>query len=284
VLTFKPALPLPQKPGVHRVAIAVDCQAQQFTIPVRITLPPKFNASNRYPVLLFLHDADAKMDSDGYCAQGPDLEFDTNTGFSKLYPFIGISPQCPRDRQWQQRVIAKSLTLAVQALLKAVPADSDRIYATGAGAGATALWGLSNDLPGCFAALAPINACEFNAPGLATKLHDLPIRMIAGVKNGGAYDGANAMSTLLANNEPKLDLIFENEMGNEAAQHHYSNAELYNWLLAHQHGGEHAKRSALFWLPMAMLGLAGALFFASLLMLSNKKAHAGSPPKAANPA
>jgi hypothetical protein len=172
----------------------------------------------------------------------------------------------------------------VQALLNALPVDRDRIYATGSGAGATALWGLSNDLPGCFAALAPINACEFNAPGLATKLHDLPVRIIAGVKNGGAYDGANAMSTLLANNEPKLDLIFENDMGNEADQHHYANAELYNWLLAHQHGGGQAKRPALFWLPTVMLGLAAALFFASLLMLSNKKAPAANPPKPANPA
>src|SRR5262249_33047666 len=162
------------------------------------------NASNRYPVLLFLHDTDAKMDADGYCAQGPDLEFDTNPAFSKPYPFIGISPQCPKDRQWQQRVIARSLTAAVQALLKAIPADPGRIYATGAGMGGTAVWRLASDMPGCFAALAPINAFEFNAPGLDKKLHDLPVRMIAGVKIGGAYDGANAMSTLLANNEPKL--------------------------------------------------------------------------------
>ena len=171
-------------------------------------------------------------------------------------------------------VTAKSLAAVVQALLDALPVEPERVYATGAGAGGTAVWRLAVDLPGRFAALAPISGLEFQSPDLAERLRGVPVRIITGVKNGFATDCAKRMSAALAKNDPQPGVIYEMELGAEVAQHYYANAALYNWLLAQQRGGPQPPRKspvALHGVPAVMLGLAGALFLISVWLLSGAK-------------
>jgi len=115
--------------------------------------------------------------------RGDDLSLVKKHGPPKLidagrqFPFIVVSPQCPKDRWWEP--------LEVSSLLDEIVAnykvDRERIYVTGLSMGGFGTWTLAAYQPKRFAALAPI--CGGGEPLTAKPFAGVPVWAFHGGKD-----------------------------------------------------------------------------------------------------
>jgi predicted peptidase len=112
-------------------------------------LPKNYDTKESWPLVLFLHGAGER---------GDDLELVKKHGPPKLisegkeFPFIVVSPQCPKDRWWEPIELIALLD-DLQSKLKV---DEDRIYLTGLSMGGFGTWRLAAFAPDRLATIAPI--------------------------------------------------------------------------------------------------------------------------------
>jgi len=113
-------------------------------------LPKDYEQQESWPLLLFLH---------GSGERGDDLELVKKHGPPKLiaagkdFPFIIVSPQCPKDRRWEPI----ELIALLNDLSNKYKVDADRIYVTGLSMGGFGTWQLASFAPDRLAAIAPIS-------------------------------------------------------------------------------------------------------------------------------
>ena len=106
-----------QKPAVLNRTIKV-------TMKYLLYLPKDYEQKPSWPLMLFLH---------GSGAVGDNLELIKRNGPPKLieagrqFPFIVVSPQCPRGCLWQPI----ALDALLDEIVKKYKVDQDRIYLTG---------------------------------------------------------------------------------------------------------------------------------------------------------
>ena len=100
-------------------------------------LPPAYDTSEeKWPLLLFLHGAGER---------GDDLELVKAHGPPKMiaqgrdFPFVVISPQCPKDEWWS----IDALHALLDEIVETYRIDKARIYATGLSMGGYGTWGLA---------------------------------------------------------------------------------------------------------------------------------------------
>lgn len=223
---------LPDKPGRHRIAIQVDYLAQQFTVPILLTIPENYRAGST-PLLVFLPDTEpdrASPDADGFLIQGPDVAFEKDAKLRAAYPFVIITPQCPKDRKWEQRVVTRALAAIIADLSSSLGCDPDQRYLTGTGSGGTEVWRLAREQPGFWAAVMPICGLEVTDPTLPGRLAGTRILITAGYQNGFAAECANRMAAALDKNDPKPVISWE-DMGSEVADFAYTQGRYWDWLL-----------------------------------------------------
>jgi len=111
-----------QEPGVQQPA-KLETQVK-VEMGYLLYLPTDYGKQESWPLVLFLHGAGER---------GDDLELVKKHGPPKLpaegkdFPFIVVSPQCPKDRWWEP--------LELLALLDDIESkykvDADRMYVTG---------------------------------------------------------------------------------------------------------------------------------------------------------
>ena len=112
-------------------------------------LPPNYEAKKKWPLMLFLH---------GGGERGSNLDLVKRHGPPKLiskgkeFPFIVISPQCPKDRDWEPL----ELTVLLDDAISKLKVDTDRIFLTGMSTGGFGTWQLAAYAPDRFAAIVPI--------------------------------------------------------------------------------------------------------------------------------
>jgi predicted peptidase len=112
-------------------------------------LPKDYEKQASWPLVMFLHGAGER---------GDDLELVKVHGPPKLikqgkeFPFIVISPQCPKDKWWEP----VELTALLDDVIKKHKVDQDRIYITGLSMGGFGTWRLAAFIPKRIAAIAPI--------------------------------------------------------------------------------------------------------------------------------
>ena len=98
-------------------------------------LPEKYGDDKQWPLVVFLH---------GSGERGTKIDRVKKHGPPKLvaagrqFPFILVSPQCPRDQRWN----AQQLGVLISQLEAKYSVDKDRIYVTGLSMGATGTWAL----------------------------------------------------------------------------------------------------------------------------------------------
>ncbi len=138
------------------------------TLPYRLLLPHDYNATNFYPVILYLHGAAARgQDNAEPLRWGPLLI--AETGIQHQAPFILVVPQCPKDSGWQEwgwgaihSRNSRSLDLALDLITNDLPRqfsiDPKRRYLTGVSMGGHAVWSVLIRQPGLFAAAVPVCA------------------------------------------------------------------------------------------------------------------------------
>ncbi|BAY47833.1 dienelactone hydrolase [Scytonema sp. HK-05] len=139
-------------------------------------LPKSYEAQeSRFPMILFLHGAGER---------GSNLEDVKRNGIARIveeqpdFPFIVVSPQCPRGERWSVNLLSALL----DDVIAQYHVSLDRVYLTGLSMGGYGTWHLAADQPDRFAAIAPI--CGGGNPEEAYRLKNLPVWAFHGKRDG----------------------------------------------------------------------------------------------------
>ncbi len=186
-------------------------------------LPKDYDSKKSWPLVLFLHGAGER---------GTDLELVKVHGPPKLiaagkdFPFIVVSPQCPKDRWWE----SVELTALLDTIVEKYKVDEDRVYVTGLSMGGFGTWRLAMFTPDRFAAIAPI--CGGGEKYWAKQFANVPVWAFHGAKDTGIpLERSQVMVDELNKNKGNAKLTIYPEAGHDAWTETYNNPELYNWLL-----------------------------------------------------
>lgn len=130
----------------------------------QVYVPHDYSASERWPVILFLHGA-GERGSDGLLQTAVGLG-DAIRRNPTRYPAIVVFPQAPTDSLWTG-VPAEAAMAALDRTLEEFATDPSRVYLTGLSMGGHGSWYLAYRHPERFAAVAPV--C-----GFVERLFDMP--------------------------------------------------------------------------------------------------------------
>lgn len=192
-------------------------------------LPKDYGTDGRkWPVMLFLH---------GSGERGDDLKLVKVHGPPKLvddradFPFIVVSPQCPKDRSWNGEVQLHVLAELIDSVLTRFAADRERVIVTGLSMGGFGSWSLVAKHPTRFSAAVPI--CGGGDPDMAGKLKSVPFWVFHGAKDFGVP--LKLSETMIAAVEKaggSAKLTVYPEAGHDSWTETYKNEAVYDWLLA----------------------------------------------------
>jgi predicted peptidase len=222
-------MPKPKKPAQQACKLE-----REITITVKLEyllyLPKGYAkgpnaAKKKWPLMLFLH---------GSGERGDNLEMVKSHGVPKLieagqeFPFIVVSPQCPAGYGWTKAPLGPLLDDLEQHL----QIDTTRVYLTGLSMGGAATWGLANDFPNRFAALAPI--CGGGDEIWMGKITHLPIWAFHGAKDElvPLEETTELVNELKRLGSKKVKLTVYKNAGHDSWTRAYANPRLYEWMLA----------------------------------------------------
>jgi predicted peptidase len=204
-------------------------QGAQLDRPVRVTmdyllyLPKDYEDHDSWPLLLFLHGAGER---------GDDLELVKVHGPPKLieegkeFPFLVVSPQCPRGRYWQ----AVELGALLDEICEKHRVDQDRIYVTGLSMGGFGTWALASYQPERLAAIAPI--CGGGERHWARNIGQLPAWVFHGAKDDAVpLERSEQMVESLQRVGNDVKFTVYPDAAHDSWTETYNNPELYEWLL-----------------------------------------------------
>lgn len=180
----------------------------------------------RWPLILFLHGAGER---------GEDINKVTEQGLAKIlekepgFPFIVISPQCPKKEWWAMDVLATLL----DEIERKYRVDKNRIYVTGLSMGGYATWQLAIEHPKRFAAIAPI--CGGSNPLLADRIKHLPIWTFHGVRDKIVpIFRSREMVQKLKKLGSDVKFTVYSRAEHDSWTQAYDNKRLYDWFLANR--------------------------------------------------
>lgn len=224
IVKFPPAL----SPGQHSQAFkktitrTVSCQYLLF-------LPEGYGEKKRrWPMILFLHGAGER---------GNDLRKVKKHGPPKIvekkkdFPFIVVSPQCPQDDWWPEKV--EVLINLLDDIAARYKVDTERIYLTGLSMGGYGTWALASAYPDRFAAIAPI--CGGGKRIMARRLKDVPVWAFHGAKDKVVpLKESEEMVNAIKARRGNARLTVYPDAGHDSWTETYNNKELYDWFLKHR--------------------------------------------------
>ncbi|MFT5324504.1 MAG: putative peptidase [Planctomycetaceae bacterium] len=188
-----------------------------------LSLPDGYEKQDAWPLLIFLH---------GSGERGSDIELVKKHGPPKLvdagrkFPFIVVSPQCPKNQHWQASVL-DGLLDGLQSKLKV---DPKKIYLTGLSMGGQGTYSWAALSKERFAAIVPI--CGSGDRTWGPRLAGLPTWIFHGVKDTAVpFEKSEQMVKALKNAgfDPKFTIY--PEAGHDSWTETYDNPKLYKWLL-----------------------------------------------------
>tara|TARA_R110002111_G_scaffold262875_1_gene342524 strand:+ start:80520 stop:81386 length:867 start_codon:yes stop_codon:yes gene_type:complete len=196
-------------------------------IPVKMNylvyLPEDYEQKEKWPLMLFLHGAGER---------GEDLDLVTVHGPPKLvkngkqFPFIVVSPQCPKDQLWQP----VELTALLNEVEKKYRVDQDRIFVSGLSMGGFGTWSLAAYTPYRFAALVPI--CGGGEKFWVKKVKHVPIWVFHGGKDTAVpLERSQTLVDELKKANADISFTVYPDAGHDSWTETYDNPKLYEWLL-----------------------------------------------------
>jgi predicted peptidase len=203
-----------------------DAEASK-EVPYWLFLPANYEASPEpLPLLLFLH---------GSGERGDDLELVTRHGPPKLlldaerqksWPFITVSPQCPKEVRWDAAELAK----LVEHVANTCRVDRRRIYVTGLSMGGSGAWSLLAERPGLFAGAIPI--CGKGDLAAAEQIAKTPVWIFVGDQDQPeTVENCTQMTAALLTAGGKSKLTIYSGVGHDAWTETYNNQAVWDWLL-----------------------------------------------------
>ena len=193
-------------------------------------VPKGYNGKKNFPLMLFLHGAGERGDNlDKVKQWGPPKL----VGKRKDFPFVVISPQCPRGTWWK----VEGLYQLVNHVAGSLKIDRRRMYVTGLSMGGFGSWQLMDRYPKLFAAGVPI--CGGGKAGSAKNLVDIPIWAFHGDADGVVKADLSKLmiKAIEKAGGKKARLTLYPGVGHNSWSRAYANEEVYRWLLSHKSGG-----------------------------------------------
>ncbi len=187
-------------------------------------LPQDYEKQDAWPLLLFLHGAGERgTDLNLVKVHGPPMLIEEG----KQFPFIVVSPQCPKEKWWQPN----ELLALIDDVAKTHKVDQDRIYVTGLSMGGFGTWALAAYAPHRLAAIAPI--CG-GGETYRTRLYPhLPTWVFHGGKDGAVpIARSQAMVDALKKAGGDVQFTIYPEAGHNSWTETYNNPKLYEWFLS----------------------------------------------------
>ena len=160
-------------------------------LPYRLLKPANLDSTKSYPVVLFLHGAGERGNDNETQLTYMDKIFGSQS-FKQKYPCYVILPQCAENYRWCETdwtlpshtmpdtisVYLNAANQLLDSIVKAVNADTSRLYITGMSMGGFGTWDLISRYPKKFAAALPI--CGGADLNMACILKDMPIKTFHG--------------------------------------------------------------------------------------------------------
>jgi len=187
-------------------------------------LPKDYGKENvLWPAILFLHGAGERGDDLGILGR---IALPMVLEERDDFPFIVISPQCPRGQGWSNDFLI--------ALLDDITArfriDPNRIYLTGLSMGGNGTWNLAMERPDLFAAIAPV--CGWGDKNLVSRVKDVPVWVFHGeldtsVPIARGKEVVEALEKIGGN----VKTSFYPGRGHDCWHETYNDPILYEWFL-----------------------------------------------------
>lgn len=194
-----------------------------------VFLPADYDTQEQWPTIVFLH---------GSGERGSNLDWVKRHGVAKIveeqpeFPFIVVSPQCPKGREWSVPL----LSVLLDEVLATYYVDPNRVYLTGLSMGGYGTWHLATAQPYSFAAIAPV--CGGGNPEEAYNLKDLPVWVFHGAQDTAVpLSESQVMVEALKACGGNVKLTVYPEAGHDSWTQTYSNQDLYDWFLQHRRAG-----------------------------------------------
>jgi len=205
-----------QKVAVLRKDIAVNIQ---YLVSVPQEEPPV----EGWPLMLFLHGlGECGSDINRVKKHGPPKLIENG----KKFPFVVVSPQCPRGSRWEPW----ELTVLLDDVIENNDIDEGRIYLTGLSMGGFGTWDLAAYSPNRFAAIAPI--CGGGNTLDAKLLIHLPVWVFHGAEDKvvpAFFSESMVAAIQKAGGRPKITIY--PHACHDCWTKTYENPELYTWML-----------------------------------------------------
>ncbi len=240
---------LPSSPGYFCFDVQVSVGQKQFPMTVNLFLPANYFKSNEpFPIVVGLHNEDGNGRGSDVAGEGiaslwasdrwdhRDAEARSNlpkVTLRKTARFIGIAPQCPVGYTFPREPMPRILGELVSRIGDAYRTDPGRAYLTGFSYGGTCCWLIAEQMPGRFAAIAPISSRNTPDPvQTAQNLKDLPIYLACGEQEW-AYSTCEMMKAALqeANHADFVYRVFPDGT-HWCYPSVYSDPEFWKWLFS----------------------------------------------------
>lgn len=148
--------------------------------------------------------------------------------------FIGLIPQCPKDRGFQSMPMSGVIIELINWIEKNYRMDPDRVYLTGFSYGGACTWAVAHQFPERFAAIVPLSARLAPQPELSPIiLQNIGVWCAVGQNDGDFFNSCNQMAEFFT--KAKHSSFHFNIIKN--GNHHcyqstYGNPDFWKWLLA----------------------------------------------------
>lgn len=185
----------------------------------------------KWPLILFLHGLKVRgTDPERIKEQfGPPSYAEQHEDF----PFIVLSPQCPRGDWWK----TDDVMALLDEIVKQYRVDEDRLYVTGLSMGGYGAWAVTAENADRFAALAPVSGGGTRI--MAYALRKMPIWAFhnSGDRTVPVEESKRMIEILqkLGSN-PQLT-VYDND-DHDSWTETYNNPKLYEWFLSHKRNSQ----------------------------------------------
>jgi predicted peptidase len=208
------------------------CLNQQFLL-----YTPKGNsAKKKSPLIVFLHGMGERGDHiQGVKKHGPPKIAEKQKDFQ----FMVVSPQCSVDKKGKKGKKGKGwwnvqdIEHLLDYVKKTYHVDENRIYLTGLSMGGFGTWKVAAEMPGEFAAIAPI--CGGGNPKDAAKYGQLPIWVFHGDADTRVeIQSSQRMVDAVKAAKGNVKFTIYPGVGHNSWSKTYANPALYQWFLSHE--------------------------------------------------
>ncbi|MEP7044076.1 MAG: malectin domain-containing carbohydrate-binding protein [Dokdonella sp.] len=208
------------------------------TLPFRYFVPPGYDPTQAYPLILFLHGAGER---------GSDNEAQLNNnanGAMRLLddanlaqqPVFMIAPQCFTNGWWSGAPLDTAIAIIDQVAAD-YHIDSDRVYVTGLSMGGMGTWSAVTSQPDRFAAAVPMSGNDNGSPVPASVVAGIPFWFFHAANDGTVnVSGSDNLVTALRNAGASTIYTRYDTGDHPIWQAAYTHPLLFSWLVAQTRG------------------------------------------------